>query len=280
MFEIVKGSEERDCKCVRCDSETTSRIMTQDEVERYFKRRRKEMNTRVMNACNQHKFGYRFLTTSVLIMTDIAVWKYNYLESIVTLYHSSTEKIDRKTGEFSEFHVQFKNRLMNPESVISYIARHEEFRGKEMEKRGIEKHNPRKHRNALNGAFYTTEDDRSVSYKCKHCGYEKEFTENRVILYKIKLRELRRNVMRGKYGASAQEFFKRHTDSHFILRNCVYQCSRCGDLMEHEYLRMVCGDDSYTNRHYCEQCGTPSMHFISLGQIQAAPCPKCGESGL
>ena len=86
------------------------------------------MRNSIVAKCNQHGFKCRFLYQSVIIATPISDWSFDYHTSRITLYHESTEKINRETGNYAKSHVQFRNKKITPVEVIDYIVGHDAWR--------------------------------------------------------------------------------------------------------------------------------------------------------
>ncbi len=79
------------------------------------------------NKCKEYGFTYRFLYRSIIVTTPLADWCFDYHLPRITLYHESTAKINFETGNYAKSHVQFRDRKMNPLTVIDFIATHEEW---------------------------------------------------------------------------------------------------------------------------------------------------------
>lgn len=76
----------------------------------------------IADRCAELGFRCRFLYQSVIVMTPLSDWCFDYHERKITLYHESTVKINFATGDYAKAHMQFHARKMTPLVVLSYIA--------------------------------------------------------------------------------------------------------------------------------------------------------------
>ena len=120
--------------CKYCQTEAPfTRVLTR-KAEAELRREREEADLKqsIMDHSTQYGFGCRFLFESVIITTPIATWSFAYHESLKTLYHESTIKINFKTGDYAKMHKQFSKRKMTCMEVIDYIAAHDHWRQEQM----------------------------------------------------------------------------------------------------------------------------------------------------
>ena len=247
------------CKCYICHKKTSSIIVTSPkEIDAVRKSRVYSRQRRVKRACDKYHFKFHFGEQHAFIKTELGAWFFDYLDPLVTLYHESTRKINRRTGEYSAFHVQFENKYMSIEKVIDYIASHDDYRMNEME------------RNA--------NDNIMIAYSCGGCGFTHAFTERGEIIDKRLKRNIRREVLAGNIGRSARRFLKTHNPVEFSVRSVIYQCSRCGDLQGMQCFRMAAGKDHFTKLQPCEKCDAYTMRMIPYKRIKNAACPVCGSA--
>ena len=75
--------------------------------------------------CSERGFSCHFLYQSVIIITPLAAWSFDYHLPKKTLYHESTIKINFATGDYAKTHVQFRDRKMTVNEVIEYITAHD-----------------------------------------------------------------------------------------------------------------------------------------------------------
>lgn len=74
--------------------------------------------------CKKNKLACRFVGTYAYIVTDQAEWFFNITSSRIKLYHSNTEKINRRTGMRADYHMQPYD-FFSWRAVITYILRHD-----------------------------------------------------------------------------------------------------------------------------------------------------------
>ena len=119
--------------CKYCKEDTTQTMTLTKKVEKELRKQQAEANLRssIIDYCKKYGFSVRFLYESVIITTPVSTWQFLYHDDKKTLYHESTVKINFKTGDYANMHVQFRDRKMTNEEVIDYIAAHDEWRQKE-----------------------------------------------------------------------------------------------------------------------------------------------------
>lgn len=116
--------------CRTCQAETShSRVLTRKAKAEVHRRQQEEdLRNSIGEKCSAYGFSYRFLYRSVIVTTPLADWCFDYHNSLITLYHESTIKINFETKNYAKSHVQFADRQINPLDVIDYIAAHDEWR--------------------------------------------------------------------------------------------------------------------------------------------------------
>lgn len=116
--------------CTVCGTETTfTRVLTRKTAaELRAAERERALRQSIADRCAELGFRYRFLYQSVIVMTPLSDWCFDYHERKITLYHESTVKINFATGDYAKAHMQFHARKMTPLEVLSYIAVHDAWR--------------------------------------------------------------------------------------------------------------------------------------------------------
>ena len=245
------------CYCYDCKRETVHlTVNDKKQINQFRSSREKSRQQRVANACARYGFKHHFGEQHAFVKTPIGTWFFNYLDLNVTLFHESSKKINRRTGDYSPYHIQFENREMSIEKVISFIAQHEKYRTEERERNEC--------------------DNRMLQYKCGDCGYQYTFTERGEVLDKGHYKRFRKEILAGDYGKRAREFFIQHNRVEYTVRTMVYQCSKCGDLQGMQYFRMDSGDVHYTWRQVCEKCNSYTMRMVPYNRLSKIACPVCG----
>ena len=122
------------CFCTNCKKETEhKRVLTRKAIAELKRQQQEELlQTSIVEKCLLYGFKCRFLYQSVVISTSLADWCFDYHTNRITLYHESTIKVNFETGDYAKAHVQFKDKKMTPLEVIEYIARHEEWKRRQM----------------------------------------------------------------------------------------------------------------------------------------------------
>ena len=113
--------------CSFCDISTEhTRVLTKKAKAEIRRKEQEELlRSSIVERCESYGFHCRFLFQSVIVTTPLSDWCFDYHISLITLYHESTVKINRETGNYAKSHVQFRNKKMNPLEVIDYIAKHD-----------------------------------------------------------------------------------------------------------------------------------------------------------
>ena len=129
-----------DMFCKNC-GETTAhkRVLTRkarSEINAY--REEQALRQSIIAHCESYGFQCRFLYESVIITTPISSWQFGYHESMKTLRHESTVKINFETGDRAKTHEQFRDRKMSCNEVIDYIAKHDQWRQEQNRRRSDE----------------------------------------------------------------------------------------------------------------------------------------------
>jgi len=120
--------------CRQCEADTGFvRVPTRKALAEQKRQYEEQViQKKIKELCEQYGFGCRFVYQSVVITTPIAEWSFDYHKNKVTLYHESSVKINRETGLYARTHVQFRDRKMNFEDVLKYIATHDKWRKNEL----------------------------------------------------------------------------------------------------------------------------------------------------
>lgn len=106
-----------------------TRVLTKKAAaEQRKKEQEQSLRSLIVAKCNQYGFKCRFLYQSVIITTPISEWSFDYHTPRITLYHESTDKINRDTGNYAKSHLQFRDKKMTSVEVIDYIAGHDAWR--------------------------------------------------------------------------------------------------------------------------------------------------------
>ena len=85
----------------------------------------------IVEKCERMGFACRFVYESVVILTPVSSWQFDYHRRLKTLRHESTVKVNFKTGDPAFTHEQFRDRKMSNDEVIDYIAAHDAWRAKQ-----------------------------------------------------------------------------------------------------------------------------------------------------
>ncbi|MCD7845165.1 MAG: hypothetical protein LUG57_04810 [Oscillospiraceae bacterium] len=118
--------------CSNCGADTRHTRTLTRKTAAELRRKAEEENLRqsILDKCAEYGFSARFLHQPVIITTSLADWCFDYHESLITLYHESTYKINLETGLYAKAHVQFSKREISPVEVVKYIAEHDAWRAK------------------------------------------------------------------------------------------------------------------------------------------------------
>ena len=94
--------------------------------QRYSYRNEKLIKAKdvIKEYCRNNKLACRFVGTYAYIKTDKAEWFFNITSTRIKLYHSNTEKINRRTGMRADYHMQLYE-FYSWRAVITYILRHD-----------------------------------------------------------------------------------------------------------------------------------------------------------
>lgn len=113
--------------CKACQRETEhTRVLTRKTLAAQRRTQAEaELREAIAAKCAEYGFSCWFLHQSVVVNTPISDWCFDYHLRQVTLYHESTRKISRRTGNPAKYHVQFSHRKMTFSQVIDYIAVHD-----------------------------------------------------------------------------------------------------------------------------------------------------------
>ena len=263
MIQSINRPADADLKvlrtyCYNCGKENDCYVVTDKKIVNQFKNQRADSRQkRVASCCRNLGFSCSFGEQHAMIKTSVSAWRFNYLDDEVTLLHESTRKTDQQTGEYRPYHIQFSNRQMTPEQVVSFIARHDKFRQTVNE------------RNAS--------DNIMIAFNCIDCGFNHTFTERGEVLDSAANKRIPVAVYNGEYGRGAKKFYTEHKNVSYTVRSMVYRCSKCGDLQGMQYFRMDADGKHYTWRQVCESCNAYSMRIVPYRRLQSTPCPKCGS---
>ena len=116
------------CPSCNCETEYTRVLTKKAAAEQRKKEQEQSLRSLIVAKCNQYGFKCRFLYQSVIITTPISDWSFDYHTPRITLYHESTEKINRDTGNYAKSHLQFRDKKMTSVEVIDYISKHDIWR--------------------------------------------------------------------------------------------------------------------------------------------------------
>lgn len=110
--------------CIHCGEDTTQTMLLTKKVATELRKQETEesLKASIRACCDRYGFSCRFLYESVIVITPISSWQFQYHGSKKTLRHESKINNGIKT------HEQFRDRKMTNEEVIKYIAAHDEWR--------------------------------------------------------------------------------------------------------------------------------------------------------
>lgn len=128
-FPILGDSFPRQCS--NCGGETPFQRVATRKAQSELRAIREEQALRaaISEECRRRGFMCRFLYRSVVIQTPAAHWKFDYHTAKKTLWHESTYPVNLETGAPAARHKQFEGRKLSWREVISYIDRHDQWRG-------------------------------------------------------------------------------------------------------------------------------------------------------
>ena len=122
--------------CRHCEEDTTQTMILTKKVANEIRAQvaEEDLKQSIIDYCKKYGFTCRFLYQSVIITTPISSWQFAYHDSLKTLRHESTIKVNFKTGDYAKTHEQFRNRKMTCNEVIDYIASHDKWRAAKLAK--------------------------------------------------------------------------------------------------------------------------------------------------
>lgn len=118
--------------CRICQENTKhQRTLTQKALAALRKKQQEDdLRETIVKKCMEYGFHCRFLYQSVIVMTNLSDWCFDYHLRQITLYHESTVKINFATENYAKAHIQFAKKKITPTEVIEYIAKHDALRAK------------------------------------------------------------------------------------------------------------------------------------------------------
>ena len=121
--------EEFQHRCKKCRKETTfTRVLTKRmryQLRGTFEQR---VLADIAEKCAEYGFTYYTVFRSVVIQTPISKWSFDYHVKRKTLFHENAVKYNRKTGNYAQAHVQFRDRPISCTAIIDFIASHEKWK--------------------------------------------------------------------------------------------------------------------------------------------------------
>lgn len=113
-------------------------------------------------------------------------------------------------------------------------------------------------------------------FHCNKCGYDHKYVLGDENYDDQFLVDLRTAIESGDCGDRLRREIEREATAKVDVENCIYQCSKCGDFVEHDYIRVVTSIGNVSDRYYCKKCGGSTRRVIDVKNADFN-CPECGE---
>lgn len=123
-----------------------------------------------------------------------------------------------------------------------------------------------------------------ITIRCMKCGSENHYLQGIGFRYFSFLKEVKEDVIAGKYGKDAQAFIAEYLDCEFDARNEIYFCNHCKYIKQGVEINMTCGDKSFQKQYRCGKCRKVIMKPVKLNtenqykKLTEIPCKRCGDS--
>lgn len=122
------------------------------------------------------------------------------------------------------------------------------------------------------------------SLHCRKCGVEKSYFYGIGFMYFDFLEKTKKEIINGKYGHKAQQFYESHPNAEIDARYEVYYCEECKHIKQGVDLKMVDVDNTFQKEYLCGKCRKVKMkpyRIDTLEEMQGVshiPCENCGAT--